>query len=249
MAAALSTVLVLMLHLFGYTAEFPMFKALRTSPACRRRNPLPREATAERGEGQGGDARPRAKTLLFAPTQALPARCARRRGDSVQSENALEVRMILRDFDPARDKQAALAFIMGSQHYEHGFEPDRRLDPQVAEEFLPEILKRVAARRERIFVAEEDGIAIGWAVFTVEQNMLYVVEAERTYGYIAELFVTETARSRGVGRALIAACENEARRQGLGHIMIGVLTKSTRTAEIYARAGYGPYSSELRKYL
>jgi len=28
-----------------------------------------------------------------------------------------------------------------------------------------------------------------------------------------------------------------------------VLTKSTRTAEIYAKAGYGPYSSELRKYL
>ncbi|MGD0143379.1 MAG: GNAT family N-acetyltransferase [Rhizomicrobium sp.] len=157
--------------------------------------------------------------------------------------------MIIRDFDPAKDKAAALAFIMGSQHYEHRFEPDRRLDAEVAEEFLPEILKRVAAQRGRIFVADEDGIAIGWAVFTVEQNMLYVVEAERTHGYIAELFVTETARSHGIGRALIAACETEARRQNLRQIMIGVLTKSTRTAEIYARAGYGPYSSELRKYL
>jgi GNAT superfamily N-acetyltransferase len=161
----------------------------------------------------------------------------------------LETAMIIRDFDPAKDKAAALAFIMGSQHYEHRFEPDRRLDAEVAEEFLPEILKRVAAQRGRIFVADEDGIAIGWAVFTVEQNMLYVVEAERTHGYIAELFVTETARSHGIGRALIAACETEARRQNLRQIMIGVLTKSTRTAEIYARAGYGPYSSELRKYL
>ena len=157
--------------------------------------------------------------------------------------------MIIRDFDPARDKSAALAFIMGSQLYEQEFEPDRRLDPQVAEEFLPEILKRVAANRGRIFVAEEDGAAIGWAVFTVGQNQLYVVEAERAYGYIAELFVSVFSRSKGTGRALISACEDEARRQGLNQIKIGVLTKSTRTAEIYAKAGYGAYSSELRKYL
>jgi GNAT superfamily N-acetyltransferase len=157
--------------------------------------------------------------------------------------------MIIRDFDPARDTQAALAFIMGLQLYEHGFEADRRLDPAVAEEYLPEILKHVAASRGRIFVAEEDDAAIGWTVFTVMHNLLYVVEAERTYGYIAELFVREFARSKGVGRALISACEEEARRQGLKQIKIGVVTKSTRTAEIYAKAGYGPYSSELRKYL
>ena len=157
--------------------------------------------------------------------------------------------MNIRDFDPTRDKAAALAFIMGSQIYEHRFEPDRRLDAAVADEFLPEILKRVAANRGRIFLAEEDGVAIGWAVFTVRENEPYVVEAERLHGYIAELFVTEFSRSKGVGRALISACESEARRQGLNQIMIGVLTKSTRTAEIYAKAGYGPYSLELKKNL
>jgi len=161
----------------------------------------------------------------------------------------VETAMIIRDFDPARDHQAALAFIMGLQRYEHTFEPDRRLDAAVAEEFLPEILNRVAARRGRIFVAEEDGAATGWAVFTVEQNQLYVVEAERSYGLIAELFVDALSRNKGIGRALIFACETEARRLGLKQMMIGVLTKSTRTAEIYAKAGYGPYSSELRKYL
>jgi GNAT superfamily N-acetyltransferase len=157
--------------------------------------------------------------------------------------------MILRDFDPARDTQAALAFIMGLQLYEHQFEPDRRLDAAVAEEFLPEILKRVAANRGRIFVAEENGAAIGWAVFTVEQNQLYVVEAERIYGHIAELFVSVFSRRKGTGRALISACEEEARHQGLRQIKIGVLTKNTRTAGIYAKAGYGAYSSELKKNL
>jgi GNAT superfamily N-acetyltransferase len=155
----------------------------------------------------------------------------------------------IRDFDPTKDKAAALSFIMGSQQFEHTVEPDRRLDPQVAEEFLPELTKRMAERRGRAFVAEQDGAAIGWAVFLVEQNPLFVVAEERTYGYISELFVNEAARGTGVGRALIAACEDEARRQGLNQIKIGVLTKNTRAAKIYAEAGYGPYASELRKYL
>ncbi len=63
----------------------------------------------------------------------------------------------IRDFDPAKDKTAALSFIMGSQQFEHMVEPDRRLDPQVAEEFLPELTKRMAEQRGRAFVAEQDG--------------------------------------------------------------------------------------------
>lgn len=163
----------------------------------------------------------------------------------------LQFRMnfLIRDIDLPKDKSAVLSFIRGSQHYERAFEPDRRIDPEVADEYYPMLMNQVAAKNGRVFVADQDGTAIGWAVFVVEQNMLYVIEAERSYGYIAELFVNEDSRSLGVGRALIAACEDEARRRRLGQIMIGVLTQSKRTADIYARAGYAAYTSELRKYL
>ena len=155
----------------------------------------------------------------------------------------------IRDFDPSRDKPAALTFIMGSQLYEREVEPDRRVDPQVAEDYFPLLMEEVAKKRGRIFVAERDGVVIGWAAITVEENMLFVVEKERTYGYITELFVEEKSRGLGVGQALIEACENEARRLGLGHVMIGLLTQSKRTMDIYTQAGYQPYTSELRKYL
>ena len=155
----------------------------------------------------------------------------------------------IRDFDPSRDKPAALTFIMGSQLYEREVEPDRRVDPQVAEDYFPLLLEEVAKKRGRIFVAERDGVAIGWVAITVEENMLFVVEKERTYGYITELFVDEKSRGLGAGQALIEACENEARRLGLGHVMIGLLTQSKRTMDIYTQAGYQPYTSELRKYL
>jgi len=147
------------------------------------------------------------------------------------------------------DKPACLSFIAGLQRYEHRFEPDRRIDAAVAEDYFAVLLKRVAEHQGRIFVAEADGETIGWAVFVVEQNAIYVVEDERTYGYIAELFVNEEARGRGIGQALIAACEAEGRAKGLKLMMIGVLAGNRRTASIYAQAGYSPYATELRKYL
>ena len=155
----------------------------------------------------------------------------------------------IRDFDPANDKIAALSFILGSQHYERALEPDRRIDLAVADDHYAVLMKDVTANAGRVFVAETEGRAAGWAVFVVAQAPAYVVEDQRTHGYIAELFVDESTRGLGVGRALIAACEDEARARGLGHMTIGVLTASRRTAEIYARAGYAPYTSELRKYL
>jgi GNAT superfamily N-acetyltransferase len=155
----------------------------------------------------------------------------------------------IRDISLPQDKEAALSFIWGSQSYEHAFEPDRRMDSAVAAEFFPVVMERVAKNRGRIFIAEKDGAAIGWGVFIVEQAPLYVVEEERECGFIIELFVKESERGLGVGQALIAACEDEARRLGLALIMIGVLTENKRSADIYQRAGYAPYSLQLRKYL
>lgn len=159
----------------------------------------------------------------------------------------------LRDIDLAADRPAALSFIMGSQRYEHEFEPNRRLDAGVAEEYFAELAEELAQKQGRAFVAEregqENGQVIGWGVFVVEEGPVFVREEDRTYGYITELFVTEAARGLGVGRALIAACEEEARRLGLKQIMIGGLSANTRAMDIYERTGYRPYTAELRKYL
>jgi GNAT superfamily N-acetyltransferase len=157
--------------------------------------------------------------------------------------------MTIRDLKLPDDRAAVLSFIMGSQHYEHAFEPNRRLDPAVAEEQLAFLLDGVGKHRGRVFVADDDGQAIGWAVFVVGEAPVFVVEAERTHGYVAELFVTEGMRGRGVGRALLAACEEETRRAALKQIKIGLLTANRRAAEVYAGAGFAPYASELRKYL
>ena len=155
----------------------------------------------------------------------------------------------LRDFEPTADKPAALAFILGSQLCEAGFEADRRTDPAVAGDYYAVLTARLARQQGLIYVADNAGRAFGWAAFAFEEAAVYVVETERRFGYIAELFVIEAERGAGVGRALIGACEAEARRLGLRQVRIGLLAANHRAADIYARSGYAPYAAELRKYL
>jgi GNAT superfamily N-acetyltransferase len=149
-----------------------------------------------------------------------------------------------------RDEDAAREFIMGSQHFEHAVEPNRRLDPPVASEHLAKLKDDVARHGGCFLVAVDDtDRALGWAVAHEDDDDAYVLPQERRFVYISELFVVEAARGTGVGRVLIAACEDWARRRGIGVMHIAVLSANTRAAGIYTQAGYAPYSLRLRKYL
>ncbi len=90
----------------------------------------------------------------------------------------------IRDFDPAKDKAAALAFIMGSQQFEHTLEPDRRLDPQVAEDFFPVLMKRVAMNSADASSSPSRMAppSVGPCFSSNRTFRFFVVTEERTYG-------------------------------------------------------------------
>ena len=153
----------------------------------------------------------------------------------------------IRDAVWPRDEQATLSFIDGLQRHEHRFEPNRRIDTAVAAEYRGVLMKAVAENGGIVRVAETDGRAVGWAVGWPELDALYVVESERRYFYISELYVEDGLRGRGIGRALIASCEDWARGQGIAISRIGVIHDNDAAAATYARAGYAPYAMRLTK--
>lgn len=158
--------------------------------------------------------------------------------------------MRIREAELARDRTALLAFILGSQQFEHAFEPNRRLDPPVAEEYLAKILALLSERAGKIFVAaDEADQAVGWGIVVEQEDDIFVVAEERRHAYIAELFVVEPLRGSGAGRALIAACEDWGGARGLTVMQIGVLPGNVRAHDIYHRQGYADYGIQLRKYL
>jgi len=156
----------------------------------------------------------------------------------------------IREADPVGDRPSLLSFIMGSQNFEHAIEPNRRLDTPVAAEHLERLLAHLKDHDGRMFVAEdENGALIGWAVVSEFKGEAFVVPEERDYAYVFELFVAEAQRGEGIGRALIAACEEWAKAKNFKTIQIGVLFGNARAAKIYREAGYSDYALELRKYL
>jgi GNAT superfamily N-acetyltransferase len=146
------------------------------------------------------------------------------------------------------DEPAILSFIWGLQKFENAFEANRRLDSAFATEHWP-VMRARAVERGAIFIAETDGKPVGWALVLDEPGDIFVEQVERRHGFIAELFVADSARGQGHGRRLIGACENWTRARGLNVLIINVLTGNGKAIAIYQRDGFAAYNSNLRKYL
>jgi GNAT superfamily N-acetyltransferase len=156
----------------------------------------------------------------------------------------------IRDANLPQERPQLAHFIDALQHFERAFEPDRRIDETVGEEYFDVLMGCMKAGEGRALVADAGNAGLlGWAVVFEEQARVFVVEEERRYGLISELFVVDSARGKGVGRALIDACEDWARTRGLPVMIIGAHAANARAARIYTGAGFAPYSMQLRKYL
>jgi GNAT superfamily N-acetyltransferase len=135
------------------------------------------------------------------------------------------------------------------QDYEAAFEPDRRRDPDFAVEHWRALQHRCAERHGIMLIAEEGGKPVGWAFAQDEKAEVFVVEPERSHGFLTELFLMPQARGKGLGRALIEACEAWARERGHKLLTVGVLSHNRSAIRAYEGAGYAPYVTIMRRYL
>ena len=149
-----------------------------------------------------------------------------------------------------QDIPAIHDFILGLQRFEYAFESNRRLDTAVAADYFAALHKKIRETDGAIFIAEDDlGHPVGWTAAHEDTEEIYVVPDKRRVAYIAELYVVEEARRLGIGRNLIQACEEWARRRSLSIITIGVLSKNSAAFQAYANTGYRSYGVLLRKNL
>ena len=145
------------------------------------------------------------------------------------------------------DKPVILDYIVALQRYESFLEPNHLIDLAMAEEYFAYILERT--QKGAIFMAEEAGHPIGWAVVYEEQSEAFIRADERRFAYLAELYLSEDGRGSGSGQKLIQACENWAMENGYATMRIDLLTRNAGAARAYAKAGYMPYCQEVKKRL
>ncbi|HWJ31282.1 MAG TPA: GNAT family N-acetyltransferase [Gaiellaceae bacterium] len=82
-------------------------------------------------------------------------------------------------------------------------------------------------------IAEEDGRAVGF-IFCV------LGDRGRKTAHVTDLYVRPEARSRGIGRALLAELITPARESGLAHVSLEVLVHNSDARRLYERLGFTP---------
>lgn len=82
-------------------------------------------------------------------------------------------------------------------------------------------------------VARDGGRIIGWAALSAVSNRC-------VYAGVAEVsvYVAESARGKGVGRALLARLVEESERAGVWTLQAGILAENTASREIHKRCGF-----------
>jgi GNAT superfamily N-acetyltransferase len=97
------------------------------------------------------------------------------------------------------------------------------------------------------YVADEDGTAVGWAVvhtrFREDQDWDPPDEDTRTFqsgenAYLENIEVTPRLRSSGVGRQLLAAVQDEARRQGKTALWLHTSENNVKAHQLFDREGW-----------
>lgn len=111
-----------------------------------------------------------------------------------------------------------------------------------AVEFITERLRK---GESVIYIALDNGRAIG---FTQLYPLFTSVGMKRGW-LLNDLYVLETYRSKGAGRALIAAAQELAKSTGSKWVMLQTLTVNTGAQRLYEKLGFEKDTSSYYYYL
>lgn len=147
------------------------------------------------------------------------------------------------------DRPAVLALVRELQAHE--FEIfDRMIPPEeITESYLQHLDKDCATYDGVVLVAVTGDRVTGYASLLRRVSDESYDETPYTYAYIGDLVVTREARGGGVGRALIEACEAQARAAGAKWLRISVLARNARAHALYRSAGFADHLVTLEKPL
>jgi GNAT superfamily N-acetyltransferase len=120
-----------------------------------------------------------------------------------------------------------------------GFDaPSHRTKPELIEgdrRALEEWFDDPGKAEEAILIAELDGQPAGVAYLVTLVDYFN----ERPHAHLSVLAVAKAAEGKGVGSALLAACEEWARGRGSDRLTLSALVTNARARALYERKGFG----------
>ena len=101
----------------------------------------------------------------------------------------------------------------------------------------------------RLLVAEVDGQVVGFVSFRLDYSPELPNCLPYTYVKVSDLEVTPAFRRRGLGRRLMQAAEDWARKKGAVSLVLNVFDFNENARELYRALGYHELSHRMRKKL
>jgi ribosomal protein S18 acetylase RimI-like enzyme len=148
--------------------------------------------------------------------------------------------IVIRELRPHEVPQVE-RLVQEMQDFERSIDPRLLAGQQMAAEYTRSLFERVATQCGVILVAAVESNVVGFAAVQgcVPPNDLD--DCPDGFALVSDLSVTEPWRGKGVGRRLLAACEEHAKSCGAREIRIGVLVGNHAAQKLYESFGFSPY--------
>jgi ribosomal protein S18 acetylase RimI-like enzyme len=138
------------------------------------------------------------------------------------------------------------------QEAERQLHVNRPPGSEISDAHLAYLEELASTQNGQIYVAESKVGILGFVVCfveTLEEGDRHVVETERAYGYISDLYVVSEMRQQGVAAALMQAVEQYFLGLDLTVVRVSLLCSNELAAQFYRKVGYQPYEIVYEKPL
>ncbi|HYD54238.1 MAG TPA: GNAT family N-acetyltransferase [Gemmatimonadaceae bacterium] len=108
-----------------------------------------------------------------------------------------------------------------------------------------DVVRQLETPRHTVLVAFDDGELVGYAMAEEQEEGALAFKRPAIYLYVHVMGVTEGHRSRGIGRALLAALRDQAAARGLTGVTLDVYAFNTGARAFYEREGFAPLRERM----
>ncbi|MFN2587903.1 MAG: N-acetyltransferase family protein [Actinomycetota bacterium] len=141
------------------------------------------------------------------------------------------------------DADAVTALLVELRDFQAALQPGNPRFRVAGETWAEEARRTLSDPAWRVFVAEEDGRVVGFA------SLRFARKPWGTSCEVDSLVVADANRGRGIGRALMGACESHGRSAGAAGMRLHVTAGNDAAVNFYERLGYEALAVRMGKPL